>query len=1501
MLKYKYNINVSSNEEKIKISDAYVSPDLALMSGYTEHNNLSSPQSTLWVRSKYSIGDQQTTLAQRDVVKRNGYILVPLDLPVNWTKVFVYEDGETGGEYYSMPYVEYRGNTYYATVDDEKEFIINGEAYALSGSFITIMDKIYVEDNRVVVGDITYNVYINNNGDPSITDFTGEPYINDLWVTSGVTADSEFFEKIFIDGGEEKIVECRSVTYYGHMAYIEYNGEKYYIEYFKDESGNTVGAGVVIDGVRYECSGPHPGFDYDGRVYGGNIYDIRDYMSDMEKAVVYVDGYEYAVEFEPSQIQSSGIIGIETVLNDLSILLNDIITIRSKNISTEALVYYDDDNEPYVFLNGKKYISENHVCDSIELSGKEFILTYEDGATEPGTDVIASINVDDKTKMYFKTILNGDEYYAERVQYVNNEWEPVYGVQYENENSEVVSYKSLNSVKIQYNKGIRIGNYRSKILSKEIGEEGETYDYIPYSTYQEYQLSVINTVGNNRFLCKPYIKTSLYSDKEINDITLDILSSIDGRDFVLVKRDNTFGVEDLYFDTWASMAYYNSGGTSSYELSNILNNISVIKKSSHFTLPISLQKNVTNKMEYEDLVMSQYNPEEVDKAINKLVDMEKDMYSPVLTSFQDNESPRPIDEITFNLHFRTRDLDNWQIIQDEGEYGDEGSSPYSDWLESIIFDKGTINLNNGIQSYTSSNRDSEIISNSDYLVAPFKITATENFKFYIYKYKAEYGEGGWLEYNYDCPIGPVQEIEIYDTSYFYKVGIRHIKDNEKLKADGLNVAGNALLLILSGQTCGPSCSACTIKKLDGSGIPLTADYQYCNYFITDYYPYYNYVRNYYEDIRIQFSGGTLDKNNGKPITSATPSAYSTEYLIPPIRIKMDVNLGNNTKFYLYRYYFDKYVSDFRFDKRLEDAFDPNEGIELHSGKYVYKLVVSNFSISGTENLNGYLHFSSPVSEKFLTNNFGKLVQTSDLLGFLWFTTDDVLTKRDKLRKSFLRLTFFDSKDPEKQNMLGTSTLYFDYDRYFDTLDEEFERLNRSGMTFHYELAAKSRQPDRSGGDSGKDVIPVDINTKPTVLTECFKVDDTVYGKTTKLANLMPLEKNLKLSSYIKTTDFSQKDNYSEGFYAYILKAFADKNEEKTAYMKVEFFHAGVGVKVPLVLPTIENFKNTSIKYTDDFSSVTENTISIIKDDGVLSFSGYNASIVTTQEEPHEPTVISFSGDSRLEVSVKNGYLIEEITMVCETFLDACYWYDVNGNNLRTIENYSYWSGSKQNVVLVCNVPSDITHTKSLVFELRIKYKKAGEYSAISLGGWDKETYDEFIKGYSLDTVFDRLYIPIKVSYSKPLRKFIYSIDDNFNYCNAVTLHDDIVFDIGSIDSNGNNKTSYTTSTEITKYMRSDFLEAPIRVSSIESSCQFTVYIYNSKGQYLHNNNSETYNDVSLTNRDYLYRIVCEMDNGEPFFTNDHPTIEERAEQSKNYQIKSLNWTLNLFELKIKPQ
>ena len=258
------------------------------------------------------------------------------------------------------------------------------------------------------------------------------------------------------------------------------------------------------------------------------------------------------------------------------------------------------------------------------------------------------------------------------------------------------------------------------------------------------------------------------------------------------------------------------------------------------------------------------------------------------------------------------------------------------------------------------------------------------------------------------------------------------------------------------------------------------------------------------------------------------------------------------------------------------------------------------------------------------------------MGFLWFTTDDVKLKKDKLSKSFLRLTFFDSKNPEKQNMLGTSTLYFDCDRYFDVLDRQYEKTDKSGTKYQYEFAAQSRQPNRTGNDSynNQDKITINQTAGLGVMTECFKIPSGQTSGETSLYNLMVGESNLKLDSRITVEDRYHGSNSSEGFYAYILKAFANKTKKQTIYMKAEFFHAGVGVKIPMVIPT---------KYSQEVSA----------------------------------------------------------------------------------------------------------------------------YTAISGEEWNEDVYKDFIGGYDLDSVFDRLYVPITIEYSRSERRFIYSIGEENNYLNAI--------------------------------------------------------------------------------------------------------------------------------------
>lgn len=140
----------------------------------------------------------------------------------------------------------------------------------------------------------------------------------------------------------------------------------------------------------------------------------------------------------------------------------------------------------------------------------------------------------------------------------------------------------------------------------------------------------------------------------------------------------------------------------------------------------------------------------------------------------------------------------------------------------------------------------------------------------------------------------------------------------------------------------------------------------------------------------------------------------------------------------------------------------------------------------------------------------------DLLGFLNFTDDDVYYRKQKIAKSFLRLSFYDSKDPMTQQLLFYSTVFLD------------------------------------GGD--------------------------LYGKYVKnvLKKIenpeLSLVKNKTLGVNNLTASFNISDRYnrntsSEGFYLYMFPDGIMDGSEREIYMKAEFNHAGYGYTIPFMRPT----------------------------------------------------------------------------------------------------------------------------------------------------------------------------------------------------------------------------------------------------------------------------------------------------------------------------------------------
>ena len=153
--------------------------------------------------------------------------------------------------------------------------------------------------------------------------------------------------------------------------------------------------------------------------------------------------------------------------------------------------------------------------------------------------------------------------------------------------------------------------------------------------------------------------------------------------------------------------------------------------------------------------------------------------------------------------------------------------------------------------------------------------------------------------------------------------------------------------------------------------------------------------------------------------------------------------------------------------------------------------------------------------------------SSNIMGYLGFTDDDVYNQKNRLKQSFVRLSFYDSDNPLEQNLLYYSTIFFD-----------------SGDLFG-KFVKRKRVLEAEAIENG---MIYDEASNPVVWSYPSK-NDTVSAVTSQLI----------------VNDEYDMTRSGEGFNLYLFKQDAPiENEEQDIYMKVEFNHAGYGRTVPLI-------------------------------------------------------------------------------------------------------------------------------------------------------------------------------------------------------------------------------------------------------------------------------------------------------------------------------------------------
>ena len=221
---------------------------------------------------------------------------------------------------------------------------------------------------------------------------------------------------------------------------------------------------------------------------------------------------------------------------------------------------------------------------------------------------------------------------------------------------------------------------------------------------------------------------------------------------------------------------------------------------------------------------------------------------------------------------------------------------------------------------------------------------------------------------------------------------------------------------------------------------------------------------------------------------------------------------------------------------------------------------------------------------------------SDLLSYLGFTNDDVKYQKSKLKKSFLRISFYDSDNIANQNLLHTATIFLDsgdlFAKYIKNIETEDEYKTTEAVTAQENPKISFKAGSILTSSEYKKLN--DANRKKCVVNgELLAVvggsssdEDkyTVYDKAGMAINREPMRKRaledsdfgdnidelerLRMSSQIVVTDKNSSKRSSEGFYFYTYKTNDNGVYPSDIYMRVEFNHAGYGRVIPFMMPYI---------------------------------------------------------------------------------------------------------------------------------------------------------------------------------------------------------------------------------------------------------------------------------------------------------------------------------------------
>lgn len=621
----------------------YVSPDKTWISGTCDLSAEMFDEQTVYISNGTQFIE---STAYTENVLRQGYVIVKESSKVYKTTKYNFD-----GDEMEIHYIRYNNRYFFEDLSGISNIDGNvsptGEITMFKNDTIRkpveVSDKEYADVETILYienGAFTYKGKIYSNDE----DFNLEPTIKNHY--------NDFIQTIYFDDGN--IGEIHVFEVENYIWKTRFKIELSELEPYNVKNAQQVGmvSYAPYKNQLYPLLGEEPNtyiMTDSGRV--DNFSTDMNYFVPEDESYLCTEvcKYKFAVKtsYAPSEAGNKVLLIFDTNPN---LSTTDSIQYKSKNIVSERIYVYSDGNDGYyLFLNDMTYQSELNRLFFIKIDDVDYQLTMSN---------IVDDDVPNHTIGYIDLhgapaeIYVSDDYTTYQ-RYVAKDGK------FSMENGEIENRATFNINDNLY------PVFTEKKLASD-GTEVELY-YIEYQDYLFGELDVVEILSDTVIVCSPKCN---YESESIPDFNDKVYQS----NFVAnYFRNLLFSRANDVLTTPSLNDFSQSEPDAEDELNtdDFTSKLAIIKNGAYLVLPIQLGNGIGNNLLQQDIVTNQFYEVEREKSINSIVDMEKDVYHPCVYDSELNDCKNPenlteVTEIIFNLHLRTRNMDTWEVNEEEG-------------------------------------------------------------------------------------------------------------------------------------------------------------------------------------------------------------------------------------------------------------------------------------------------------------------------------------------------------------------------------------------------------------------------------------------------------------------------------------------------------------------------------------------------------------------------------------------------------------------------------------------------------------------------------------------------------------------------------------------------------------------------------------------------------------------------------------------------------------------